>query len=228
VTKEAVKQHMREFCLYCGGSLYWDAEDEEWRCYLCNRRQTPPKENTSDTRTPTPSPITSTPIYKKEKPLAPAEARKQRAFRDSPLSSLYSNGAWYPPHQITFRPEHMIFLIKHLPLLQEGRYPPDPIGTGYVDAPIVRRGTKHKSYFEAPAQLAAELEARLEQCGQDGLILEAVVCWGKTTEYLMRAFNCDERKLAKRINSALAYISGWKRKQSSYKNFVQHKGNRQK
>lgn len=194
-------------CHHCGGNLFYDEVDNEWRCLSCAR-----------------SPIA--PVAVKiapniEKRLAPAPERtplkRTVPYRTSDV--LHTNGTWYPIGQITFRPEHMIFLIKSLPLLQEGHYPRNPIGTGYTDSKILIKRGRHTAYFEHPVQLAAEVETRLEQCGPDGLLLEALYAWGKRTKYLMNAFRCNEYQLRKRIKSALWYISGWERKQIPYREF---------
>ncbi len=209
------------------GKLQLDNFENELVCVNCGYRRdvkaTPKieavaKTQATDIKAPAPKPK---PIRKIEKVPAPAELKRTVPYRAS--SILSSNGAWYPPNQISFRREQMIFLIHSLPLLQEGHYPRNPIGTGYVDNRLSIRRGRHNAYYESPAALAAEVETRLELCGQDGLMLEAVFCWGKKPEYLMRAFNLDEYKLMRRINSALAYISGWRRKERSYKDFRTHR-----
>lgn len=200
-------------CPHCGGHLYYDEEDKEFRCYNCAHPLTPltvaataVKTQTNDTREKKQA---SVPV--------PIELKRTVPYRLS--SPFQTNGAWYPHHEITFRPEHMIFLIKSLPILQEGTYPRNPIGTGYTDHRIAIKRGKGGSYFETPVSLAAEVETRLEACGQDGLLLEALYCWGKRPNYLMRIFHCDEYTLERRINSALWYISGWQRKEQPYREF---------
>ena len=58
----------------------------------------------------------------------------------------------------------MLFLIKSLPELREGRWLANPAGSGYVDLPMVRKGRtgRHRSYFEILAGIGAEIEVRLE------------------------------------------------------------------
>jgi len=207
-------QCYRDPCPQCGGRLYYDEGDREFRCLSCARPLLIPK-SVGVTAAKT---QTNGAKEKKQASMpAPIELKRTVPYR---VSSLFeTNGAWYPQNQITFRREHMIFLIKSLSILQEGHYPRNPIGTGYTDHRIVIKRGKGGSYFEHPVQLAAEVETRLEACGQDGLLLEALYCWGKRPEYLTRVFHCEEYTLAKRVNSALWYISGWERKEQSYRDF---------
>lgn len=202
-----------KLCPRCGGKLFYDNLDQELNCISCGWTR---------------AVSITMPVKKIDKSKAPAKTETLRQSHSScyPFITLHTNGAWYPPQEIKFRREHMKFLIKNLPILIEGKYPPNPIDSGYFSSPLPRiskKGGKRHSYFESPSTLAAEVEARLELCGQDGLILEAFFCWKKKPRFLCQAFNIDEHKLERRINSALAYISGWERKTRSYKEFRNHR-----
>lgn len=132
------------------------------------------------------------------------------------------DGAWWPSMEITFRRSQVLWLIEHLPELREGRWPANPAGSGYVDLPMIKKGRtgRHRSYFEIPASIAAEVEVRLESCSMDGLILEALECWGKSEQSLAKHLAIPPWSIRKRANNALRYISGWKRKEQSYKEFL--------
>ncbi len=243
------RSHSVKPCPHCGGKLLWDTYEEEDYCLNCARGRTPQvvaekprsrlqrlqaKDKPQTVAAPTPiqkrektmadAPHAKTQTYDRKIP-APArvDVRRRPGFRYYPLLNLYTNGAWYSPGQIKFRREHMKFLIKSLPMLQEGKYPPNPIGTGYYNFKISRKGGRQLAYFESPTILAAEVEQRLALCGRDGIILEAILCWGKKPEYLMSAFELNERQLERRIDEALRYISGWERREKSYKEFRTHR-----
>ena len=115
---------------------------------------------------------------------------------------------WYSPSEIIFTRNTALWLIKHLVLLREGYWPPE--ASNYIDLPGT--GSK-KAYFETPIQYAAEIEARLEKCGLDGLILEAIECWEKSVASLANYFQKPEWVIYKRRKMALDYIaSGFERK----------------
>ncbi len=100
----------------------------------------------------------------------------------------------------------MIWLIFHLDLLQEGQWPPDPKGSGYIDAPIGKKSGKHKAYFETPCQFAAEVGSRLKTTGEAGEALVDEIIGGIP----------DYEGLSRPAKRALNYISGWRRRDQSY------------
>ena len=134
---------------------------------------------------------------------------------------------WYAPREINFSPEQVLWLISYLPLLKEGLYPPSPHASGYTDALSSRRSRRHNAYFETPCQLAGEVEVRLSRCHRDGLLVEARYLWDKDDEYLCRCFDLTERELGRCIGRAIRYISGWKRKRRSYREFISHRRGRE-
>lgn len=71
--------------------------------------------------------------------------------------------------------------------------------------------------------IAIEIEARLEKCGLDGLVLLAIECWGESEASMANYFRMPEWSIRKRAKNALRYISGWKRKKQSYKEFLRQK-----
>lgn len=156
----------------------------------------------------------------------PAISKRRRPFIPVQGPELIYKGhsiddIWWPPGKITFRRRQMLFLIKSLPELREGCWPANPAGSGYIDLPMIRKGRtgRHRSYFEIPAGIGAEIEVRLESCGIDGLILEAIKGWGKSEESLANYFRMPVWSIRKRAKNALRYISGWKRKRLSYREF---------
>lgn len=233
VTNSSKNYHLRP-CPHCGGSLYLDKEDREWRCLNCARRPERPISTTDNSISTDNNAITTgnkgisvsrnfpsaglllteTPaISKGRRPFIPAQG-PEKIYKGHSIA-----GIWWPPKEITFRRRQMLFLIKNLPELREGYWPANPAGSGYIDMPIVKKGGtgRHRAYFETPASTAAEVEVRLEKCGIDGLILLAIECWGESEESLAKYFRMPVWSIRKRAKNALRYISGWERKKQSYK-----------
>ena len=99
----------------------------------------------------------------------------------------------------------MWFLILHIDPLRDGEYPPDPQGSSYT-GPAVRSQPRQSAPFEKPAQLAAEVDARLKKCRIEGKLLEEEIKNGKEWDELTR--------WSKR---ALNYVSGYRRRRTGYR-----------
>jgi len=133
---------------------------------------------------------------------------------------------FYSPAEINFSRSQIPFLIKHLYLLRIGSWPSDFKQTGYSGGP--KRGQKHGSYFESPVSIAAELDFRLERVGVDGILLE-LICIIEPEDrlsfesHLAQALRTDLESIDRRIKTAMSYISGWKRKSFSYREYKQHR-----
>ncbi len=219
-------------CPHCGGRLYWDQEDREWHCLNCGRQPERSVSTTDNLISGKKTPVSSadnpqatstlgsklaeqsTPLDNKSK----QNSQQKTALRRAKIYEGHSiDGPWWPPREITFRRRQMLFLIKNLPQLREGYWPANPAESGYNDLPGIKKGRagRHHAYFEIPASIAAEVETRLEQARIDGLILEAIECWGKSEESMARYFRMPVWSIRKRAKNALRYISGWERKKQS-------------
>lgn len=132
---------------------------------------------------------------------------------------------WYAPGEIRFNRWTALWLIQNLGTLLSGHWPPN--ASNYVD--IQGQRTKGRASFTTPIEYAAEIETRLEQCGWDGLILEAIECWGKSEESMAKYLSIPVWSVRKRLKNALAYVASgpdrrWhdtkKRKGKSYRDFL--------
>lgn len=209
---DSKKRYRLRSCPHCGGSLYWDEEEKEWRCLNCGRSPERPisTDNNSISGKKIPISTTETPSMSAK---TPTTAKGRRPFIPARgPEGIYKghsiDGIWWPPGKITFRRRQMLFLIKNLPELREGHWPADPAGSGY---------------YEIPAGIAAEIEDWLEKCGIDGLILLAIECWGESEASLAKYLRIPPWSIKKRAKRALRYISGWERKRQSYKESLSHK-----
>ena len=129
---------------------------------------------------------------------------------------------YYLPSEIHFTLDSCLWLIRNLVILRSGEWPPEPL---HID---LLHKVGDKAYFETPIQYAAEIELRMERCGVDGLILEAIECWGKTDASLAAYFGFPEWSVRKRRAKALRYVASgpnvrWhttpKRKSQDYQGF---------
>ncbi len=238
-------------CSHCGGIMFFDEEDKEWRCYNCARSPVPQiKAETNPSTQPeiaTVSRARSNYDAGKAKARVPRETQKQRFYYPISLSHLSTNGAWYPPNSLRYSRDQTIFLIKNLPMLSEGQYPPEPeeykteiydkeakenvevIKKRSTYARTGKKGLNKRAYFETSAIITAELTTRMKHCGIDGMILLLFCSFdSENKEWLGRQIanfmGADLETVRKRAETALRYISGRWPKSRNYKQFVQHKG----
>ena len=136
---------------------------------------------------------------------------------------------WYSPGEIRFTTRQVLWLIQNLGSLQIGHYPPE--ASNYIDTGG-SKGTRHQAPFETAAGYYIEITERLERCGQDGLILEALESWGKSDESMAKYLKIPVWSIRKRMKSALGYMASgpvrrWlnspKRATESYQDFKQRK-----
>ena len=117
---------------------------------------------------------------------------------------------WFHPRDIIFTREQCLWILSWFLSEEIGDWPPEPKGSGYVDAQSGKRSRGCHAPFEAPCQITAEISLRLERTGKDGKILIREVQAGYT-------LFSDEAW------TALNYISGWKRRRTGYSDFRSHK-----
>lgn len=134
---------------------------------------------------------------------------------------------FYSPREIYFTQATALYLIRNLGSLRDGHWPPE--ASSYIDLPLSKKMRGHRAPFATPIEYAAEIEDRMERCGIDGLILEALECWGKSEESLARYFKMPVWSIRRRAKKALAYVASgparrWhdtkKRKGETYQEFL--------
>lgn len=125
---------------------------------------------------------------------------------------------FYAPHEIHFTVSQIVWLLKNLSLLKDGRWPP-----GDSDDILTRKGIKGRSYFEIPAVISAEVEIRLKRLGDDGFIIRDRFCHDEDVRTLSRKYHLFIEDVKSRISRGLRYMSGEARKQISYKEFTNHR-----
>lgn len=115
---------------------------------------------------------------------------------------------WWPPNEIFYKKEQVVWLLENLLLLREGFYPPDSRSCEVS----VRRGA---TPFLMAALIAAELDYRINMCGDDGQMLLAQYTYMITDaeiEFKFKHLRGMPYNRERRISSALSFCSGNKRK----------------
>lgn len=120
----------------------------------------------------------------------------------------YERDAWWSPGQIIFTKEQTLWLIKYIPVISLGMWPPqgDSVPT---------KSRQSKAPFELPILVWVDLEARLKCTEADGLLLITQV----------RNY---EMYLYPESRNALAYICGRNAKVLDYKTWLRQRRWRQK
>ena len=112
---------------------------------------------------------------------------------------------WYSPGEIHFTHKTALWLIQILGILRDGHWPTE--ASSYIDMPTGKKSISRKAPFATAIEYAAEIETRLEKCGLDGLILEAIECWGKSEASMASYFKMPEWSIRKRRKTALGYVA---------------------
>ena len=132
---------------------------------------------------------------------------------------------YYKPGEIKFSRRQIEWLIPLLPLLRSGVYPRDPKETGYTQAPG-KRQIKAKAGFIGAAEIAAELDTRLQSCNSDGLFLEMVYGQPDDKVFVMQhiamALGVSINTVERDIHRALNYCCGHKRRNRTYSQWKNH------
>lgn len=137
---------------------------------------------------------------------------------------------FYSPKEVIFTRLTALWLINNLGTLRGGYWPPD--ASSYIDESIIKQSGSSNAPFVTPIDYAAEIQDRLEKCGIDGLILEALQCWGKSYESMAKYLKKPLWMIKKMRDRALGYVASgparrWhntrKRKGETYQEFKDRK-----
>jgi len=133
---------------------------------------------------------------------------------------------WYSPHAIEARysKPQIKWLMPYMSMLEGGVYPRNPKETGYVDAPSKSKTINIKAPFQKAVDIHAELSGRIERAGVDGLMLEFLYSFENTNElfvieHMAQCLNLERREVEQRIRNALYYVSGERRKKTTYSQY---------
>jgi hypothetical protein len=136
----------------------------------------------------------------------------------------FKSANWWEPKEIHFSLEQVKWIISILPLLREGRWQPKPHEGAYGHSVSRSQGKPDHAPFESPAMIAAEMDARLKSCGADGWLVKAVFALDEDE----RSLGLESHDFRRRVGRCLSYLSGWRRKTSSYRDWARQNDYRRK
>ncbi len=118
--------------------------------------------------------------------------------------------------EIIFCYRQILFILENY---EEERWPSDPAETGYTGG-TGRKGIGNASFVRW-REIRGEVSRRLSMCAQlDGAMLYQTYVLRLKVEDIAKSFNCSVEEVERRVRSALAYITGWRRKRREYAKFV--------
>jgi hypothetical protein len=127
----------------------------------------------------------------------------------------FPNNEWYPPSAIVYCRPQVMFYLTYCEEFRAGHWIPNPDGSNYTDPSIRSEVTQIPPHHAE--QFAAEMDSRLKMCGLEGKLLEAEVKNGLTIFEFMKCRTCEKKYCPSM--KALNYISGWRRRIESYRQF---------
>ena len=130
---------------------------------------------------------------------------------------------WYSPDAIRFSRRQVRWLLSLLPSIREGYWPAKGNETGYDNTPMRQKHRYYKAKKENIISIAAELEIRLERTGLDGLLVKAIYCWDDSYSSLAKHLHCSEDAIDRRVDDAMRYVCGKRRKGRGYKQYLNHR-----
>ena len=123
---------------------------------------------------------------------------------------------YYQPREIYFNRDQVIWILSWLDMMIKGNWPVNPQGTGYTDAPMGNKSRNRHAPYETAAMVAAEVEIRLGRLGLDRYLVEDRYIDGITEEAIAHKLGIHSSEVYRKLNSALWYVSGFRRKKMSY------------
>ncbi len=125
---------------------------------------------------------------------------------------------WWSPGQINYSRQQMTeFILPNWDLFKDGIYPPRY--TSYVGR---EQGSQKADYVDAK-EIYAEVSIRLAQCPDGEMVLDRYFrdqSWGTLARNYHFPFDEDIKKY---IRDQLAYICGYKRKRTEFREWLQSK-----
>lgn len=133
--------------------------------------------------------------------------KDMRIYRDHAIDKDFF---WYEPGEFIFRREHLFFALEHWDLFAQGRYPPEPTSDFIEIASISTIGPSWKS----ASNIKAEIDYRLKSTKKAG----------ETLIHCVNILGVDRYDYLPPIaQSALDYITGWRRRSMPYGAWVKQR-----
>ena len=113
------------------------------------------------------------------------------------------------------------FYLDYVLDFREGHWPKSPDGSNYTDPAIRSKFIQIPS--KAAEDFAAEMDIRLSACGFAGLAMEAYHRELLTIRQLAAYHHCNDAEIERLIWKALNYCSGFRRRKTSFTDFLSRK-----
>jgi len=109
----------------------------------------------------------------------------------------------------------VVSCLRDIILLREGQWPD---AAAFEQMGIMKkRAARHDAYFVNPCNLAAEIDARIERCGRDGLMAENYYSYRVSIRRLGFCFHLAPELVRRVIDLAIKYCADTERKRTPYK-----------
>jgi len=139
---------------------------------------------------------------------------------------------FYTIRELRFTQRQMLWITQNLYGIRLGDWPKQPDNHVEIIRPSNgKRELPHKTLktrsarFERAAQIAAEIDWRLNQCrtrhGDYGLLYLEVYMYEEDISDVAKRHSLSEEVVNQRIDQVLRYISGWKRKHLNLEHYNQ-------
>ncbi len=133
---------------------------------------------------------------------------------------------WWVYREIIHCRPQTLWVLENLGELEDGTWPPEPSDSGYTGGSGRHVGN---ASFERPTRIAGEVTKRLSMCAKiDGAMVYQLYVLRLSVEDIAKSFNCTVEEVNRRSKSALAFITGYRRKRRDYSKFVFDWENRRK
>ena len=117
---------------------------------------------------------------------------------------------WCSYSGIKFNREQIYWLVQNLDTLRLGEWPPKPESSEQPDKSKLQVRTE--ATFARPASIAAEVDWRLNQCGEDAKIFLAIYKNEVPIPIVAKIYSMDIDAIDLACRKVISYIIGWKRK----------------
>jgi len=133
------------------------------------------------------------------------------------------NDKWYSYNSFKFTKAQVKWAISNLATLRNGVWPASHKESGYVGE-ARSKNVSHEAKFIKAASIAAELDLRIQKAGLDGLMLEFLYAFEPddelfVIEHMAQCLNLEVKEVSRRVRNALYFVSGAKRKRTTYSQY---------
>ena len=129
---------------------------------------------------------------------------------------------WVSYDKFSFKKREIVWVLRHLGEMSEGRWPTNPEGGTYLESPLSSKTRRHHADFENSTGIAGEIEARLKECKLDMYLIYGFYQYFIPPEKLAIVAQMSVREVERRIIRALNYVSQpdfWEER-TSYEEFI--------